>query len=627
MTLPAWYRQSWAVAPKPPLSQWADENRRLSTEANPTGGRWHTSTVPYLKEIMDTITDDKYELVVWMSCSQAGKTETINNFVGWIMAVDPGPLLLIYETIDNARAWSKERLEPMLRDTPCLQGKVSTARGITAQEAVTSNEILHKSFQGGVLTAVGSLSPRGLDQRPIRYVIGDEWDGWAPSAGDEGDQFRLAEKRTTWFFNRKMVMISSPRMKVGSRIEPAYLASDQRKYFVPCPQCNLYQMLKWENFKWEKGADDLPAKGSVHFVCEGCHRKIEEQARAAMLAAGQWRPNFPGRESAGFHLWAAYCPPVPWHTLAKEYVEDHKYPEKYKVFINTRRAETWQELSDAPEWETLRDRAEPYEQWTIPHGVGFVVAAADVQDDRIEFSVWGYGREEESWLIGHDVIWGNTDLDDPFLAFEKKVFLPIPQPTRQRVLQPLLVFLDSGAKTQQVYSFVRTRPHLYAIKGNSQQFAPVVAAPTWQDIDYKGKKIQSGVQLWQIGVSRIKRNLYGKLKLSKPGPRYIHFPHGLLDEYFRQLTAERLITHPNGKDEWKKERANECLDCATYAYAAAVLAGLVDPRTNWEQLCPVDGEVKTEPLPAPVQPMVNQPPLRQRSMRGSRGIMGQLLRE
>src|SRR5262249_33167902 len=172
---------------------------------------------------MDCISDEIHELVVCMFCSQAGKTETINNHVGRIMHVDPGPILLIFETIDNARAWSKERFEPMLRDTPCLRGKVITARGISAPEAIAKNGLLHKSFLGGVLPAAGTLSRRGLDQRPIRYVIGDEWDGWAPSAGDEGDQFRLAEKRTPWFFNRKLVMISSPRLKATSRIEPAYL--------------------------------------------------------------------------------------------------------------------------------------------------------------------------------------------------------------------------------------------------------------------------------------------------------------------------------------------------------------------------------------------------------------------
>jgi phage terminase large subunit GpA-like protein len=625
--LPEWYRQSWAVPPKPSLSAWADAKRYLSTESNPTGGRWHTATLPYLQELMDTISDEEHRVVIAMLCSQAGKTETLCNHIGRIMDVDPGPILAIFETIDNARAWSKERFEPMLRDTPCLRGRVVSNRGPWASDEVTSNQVLHKSFPGGVLTAVGSLSPRGLDQRPIRYVIGDEWDGWAPAAGEEGDQFRLAEKRTTWFFNAKIVMISTPRLKSSSRIEPAYLASDQRRYFLPCPHCAFAHVLLWENFKWEIGADGLPVRGSVHFVCPQCQRPIEERERPRMLAAGHWQAGFPARETAGFHLWAAYCPPVSWYTLAREYLEDHRTPEKYKVFVNTRKAETWVEGSDAPEWEAVKTHAEDYAAWTVPHGVGFVVIGADVQDDRLEFSVWGFGRDEEAWLIGHEAVYGNTELDAPYLAFERKAFVALAQPTRARQLVPLLAFVDSGAYTQQVYHFARTRPQIYAIKGSNQQFAPAVAAPTWQDIDYQGKKIVSGVQLWSVGVHQIKALLYRRLKIDRPGPRYLHFPAQQPDSYYRQLVAERLIVHPTGREEWKREeRRNEALDCAVYAYAAARLAGLADPRTNWEQLCPVTEDVPG-PVPVlPLAPLTNQPPLRPRGRRGSGGLMQELLR-
>lgn len=626
--LPPWYASSWSVPPKPTLSQWADANRYLSLESNPTGGRWHTATVPYAREPMDVITDSIHEKVVFMWASQLAKTETELNFTGWIMDVDPGPILVIHETIDNARSWSKDRLEPMLRDTPCLRGKVSTTRGIAAQEEVKSNEVLHKSFSGGHITVVGSNSGAGLSMRPIRYVLCDEVDAWAPSAGEEGDQVSLAEKRTAWFYNRKVVLISSPRLKTTSRIEPAYLASDQRKYFVPCPHCDHKQVLLWENFRWEKYESGKELPETAHFVCVSCGLRIEEKHKFTMLTAGEWRATFPERKVAGFWLWAAYSPVVPWATLAQEWIEAQGNDEKLKVFVNTRRAETWEEKYDAPSWETIKNRADQtYEQWTIPYGVGFLVAAGDVQDDRIEFSVWGYGREEESWLIGHDVVYGNTDLEPVYLEFEQRAFQQLQQPTRGRYLQPLLAFLDSGHKTQEVYSFVRTRGHIYAIKGSGKQFAPAVGAPTKQDIDHKGQKIKDGVQLWQVGVHRIKKLLYGRLKLQKPGPRFLHFPHNLTDDYYRQLTSEKLITHSNGKEEFKKEGRNETLDTMTYCYAAAVLAGLSDPRTNWDQLCPLGDVERAASMPVPMQPITNQPqPPKQRGMRGAGGVMGQLLR-
>lgn len=627
--LPAWYRQSWAVPPKPSLSEWADANRYLSLESNPTGGKWHTDTVPYLREIMDTITDPHYEKVIWMAPSQAGKTEgTELNFVGWIMDQDPGPVLVIHETIDNARSWSKDRFEPMMRDTPCLRGKVSTARGLAAQEQISSNEVLHKSFPGGHITVVGSNSGAGLSMRPIRYILADEVDAWAPSAGEEGDQLDLAEKRATWFFNRKIVVISSPRLKATSRIEPLYLKSDQRKYYVPCPHCETYQLLVFgkETFCWEKGPGGEHLPETAHFICVSCRGRIREQDKVAMLAKGEWRATFPGRPIAGFRLWAAYSPVVLWATLAQEYLDSHKNPEKYKVFVNTRLAETWEEKGDAPAWEPLRDRAEQSERqlWVVPAGVGFLTVGADVQHDRIEYSVWGWGREEQSWLIGHDAVYGNTDTEEPYQLLEQKLAQQYSQPSRGQLLPVLATFLDSGFKTQEVYWFARTRGNVHAIKGANQSQAKVVETPTLQDIDHRGQRIKDGVLLWQVGVHGIKKMLYGRLKLTKPGPRFIHLPQGLPDDYYQQLTAEKLIVSGT-KEEWRRDGRNEALDCAVYAYAAARYAGLVDPRTNWDQLCP-GGEVKAGSMPAIPQPVANQQPVRQRGIRGGGGTMQGLLK-
>lgn len=664
------YWRSFAIPPKPTLSQWSDENRYLSLESNPTGGRWRTSTVPYLREVMDTISDDAHEMVVVQAPSQWGKSEIQINFVGYIIDRDPGPILLIQEIIDNARSWSTDRFMPMLRDTPCLRGKLSTSRGIRAPEEVVSNQALHKSFPGGHITMVGSNSGAGVSMRPIRYVLCDEIDAWELSAGEEGDQLSLARKRQTWFFNRKTVVISSPRLKATSRIEPLYLQSDQRKLFVPCPHCGFFQELLFKHMKWESGDGNLPLPESVYFPCQQCKRRIEEDHRYDMLQACEWRATYPGRPIAGFHGWAVHCPPVAWATLATEYVTDHKNPEKYKVFVNTRLAETWEEPSDAPAWEPLRDRAlvEGWPQWTVPHGVGFMTVGADVQGDRIEFSVWGWGPGVESWLIGHDIVWGNTDTEAPYLEFEQRAFIPYQQPSRNRTLSPLLACLDTGHNTQEVYLFCRTRPHIYPIKGASQNQAPVVGTPTWQDIDHKGRKLKSGVQLWSLGVFRMKKQFYGRLRNPTPGPRFVHFPCDLpnADEYFRQITAEKIVTksdHGYPVQEWKKTYENEALDCAIYAHGGAVLAGLEDPRTDWAALCPgYIPEPLTAPAALPPQPVTigrlrevpqseqpvqttqpaSQPvsvappravtlpapviPVRVRGMRGSMGVMARLLR-
>lgn len=653
-----WFWQSFTTPPRTTLSDWADRYRYMSLESNPTGGRWRTSTTPYLKEPLDCLTDEIHEEVVIMAPSQWGKSEVILNLVGYIIDRDPGPVLLIQETVDNARSWSSDRLTPMIRDTPCLRGKLSSGRGLKGTDEVASNQVLHKSFPGGHITMVGSNSGAGLSMRPIRYLLGDEVDAWAPSAGDEGDQISLAEKRTVWFFNHKKVFISSPRLRATSRIEPRYLASDQRSLYLPCSRCGYYQLLMWQNLKWEI-QEGLPIPESVHFLCVQCKREIEEKHKHAMLRACEWRAKFPERPVAGFHSWAAHCPVVPWATLALEYVRDHKDPEKHKVFVNTRLARTWEEPGDAPAWEPLKERAliEGNPQWIVPDGVGFLTIGTDIQGDRIEYSVWGWGPGRESWLIGHDIIYGNTDSEAPFVEFEARAFIPYQQPSRNRPLTPLLAGIDTGYNAQEVYNFCRTRStYLYPVKGASAEQAPYLSTPTWQDIDHKGQKIKKGVRLWNLGVSNMKRNFYGRLRRRKPGPRFVHFPANLdnPDEYFKQLTAEKQVTTVNDgypRLEWKKTYANEVLDCANYALGMAIIAGLDDPRTDWESLVPgyapallpnqtesdEDEEDPRVTLAKPERPVVSVAPARAvtlpapviprgRGVRGTGGTLARLLR-
>jgi phage terminase large subunit GpA-like protein len=619
-----WYHTSWQVPPKLTLSTWADRERILSSESNPTGGRWRTDRVPYLKEIMDTISDDEHEVVVFMAPSQAGKTETINNFVGYIIDQDPGPILLIQEDLINAKAWSKDRLDPMLRDTPCLRGKIGTARGIAAHDAVTSNEILHKSFAGGHLTVVGSNRGAGLSMRPIRYVIGDEIDAWAPGAGEEGDQLSLAEKRTTWFFNRKLIWISSPRLKATSRIEPLYEASDQRALFVPCPHCAHYQTLEWANFRWDKAEDGSHLPETAHFQCTACTGRIEEQHRPAILAACQWRARFPGRPIAGFWLWAAYCPPVPWATIASEFLRDHKNPEKFKVFVNTRLAETWEEPGDAPAWELLQHRAEPRQQWIVPDGVYFLTCGVDVQHDRLEASVYGWGADEECWLIGHAILYGEPEKKRVWDELDKHLVTPWLQPGQQVTLTILSTAIDSGYATQEVYAYCRSRMLVHATKGLGGSKAPPLGRPSFVDVTHLGQTVKKGLRLWSL----------------EPGPRYIHFPFGLDDEFYKQMTAEKQVTrYEDGYpvQDWKKVRErNEALDCAIGAYAAALIAGI--ERIPWETV-----KQQTQPpasshavpsgqpgqSPDPRAVVTFGPPNvgRTRQMRSSgQGMMGELLR-
>jgi phage terminase large subunit GpA-like protein len=252
----AFYR---ALAPPPnvTVSQWADEFRVLSPEASAEPGRWDTTRAPYQRGIMDAIHDPLIQTVVVMSSAQIGKTEILCNILGYCIDVDPGPILVVQPTLEMAEAFSKDRLDPMLRDTPVLRGKVSDARTRDA-----SNTIRHKTFPGGHITLAGANSPASLASRPIRLLLYDELDRGEVTA--EGDPLALAEKRTTTFWNRKHIIVSTPGIKGISRIEAKFAESDQRYSFVACPHCGFRHRLEWQHVHWD--SDPEPDPETAHLA-------------------------------------------------------------------------------------------------------------------------------------------------------------------------------------------------------------------------------------------------------------------------------------------------------------------------------------------------------------------------
>ena len=267
-------REGMKPPPRQTLSEWADQHRMLSPESSPEPGLWRTSRVPYLREIMDTLGDPLVRKVVWAAASQTGKTELINNYVGQCIDQNSGPMLVVQPSLDMAKTWSKDRLAPMIRDTPRLRGKVADAR---ARDS--GNTVLHKVFRGGHLSIVGANSPSGLASRPIRDVLFDEVDRYPASVGTEGDPISLGEQRTRNFWNRKVFFVSSPGDLETSRIWPEWLASDMRRYFVPCPHCDQHQVLVWKSVKWESAEVDgetVYRPETAVYVCGECGSIIEE---------------------------------------------------------------------------------------------------------------------------------------------------------------------------------------------------------------------------------------------------------------------------------------------------------------------------------------------------------------
>ncbi len=569
----------WKPPPKLTISSWSDSYRKLSPEASAEVGQWRTSRVPYLKEILDTITTQ--QKTVFQASSQVAKTETLLNTIGYFAHVDACPIMMLQPTIEMAETISKDRIAPMIRDTPILTPLVSQKRSKDSD-----NTIFHKSFPGGHLTLAGANSPVSLASRPIRVLLVDECDRFPQSAGREGDPIKLATKRTTTYWNRRIVIVSTPTIKGASRIEYEYGLSDKRKYFVPCPHCGEMQPLTWSNVKWS----DITLDGNKHceeawYECRNCEGKITDAHKSEMLANGEWRPTAKG-STPGFHIWQAYSPWSTFGGIVQEFLDCKGDRQMLKTFINTVLGESFDEMGgEGLSWRTLLARCEPYNPLTVPRNGLMLTAGVDVQKDRLAVSVWAWGQGEESWLIYHQELFGDPIHPQVWNDLDAVLTSNYEHDSGEN-LTIVAACIDTGYQNQVVYNYVRTRPKTYAVKGQSQANKPVIGRPSYQEVNYKGKTVKRGVKLWPVGSDTVKSLIFQRLRISQPGSGCFHFPLGVDQEYFEQLTAEKVVTKFNrgfAKREWIKTRGrNEALDCLVYAYAAAHIAGI--SRVNWEKL-------------------------------------------
>jgi len=510
-----------------------------------------------------------------MSSAQVGKTEWLLNIIGYYMDYDPSPMLLLQPTLSMAEAFSKDRLAPMLRDTPALSGCVKSAR---ARDS--GNTLLHKTFPGGHITMAGANSPASLASRPVRILLADEVDRYPVSAGTEGDPLSLGGKRTTTFFNRKKVYTSTPTIKGASRIEDAYEKSDKRRYYIPCSHCGELDTFKWANVKWDKDKDGNHDPETTYMVCEHCggihydHDKVKR-----MLAGGLWIAENETKNTAGFHLNELYSPWKKWAEVVQDFLDAKGDVEQIKTWTNTSLGETFEEAGDQIDDSYLYGRREIYEK-TVPQGAVVLSMGVDIQADRIEAEIVGYGLGEESWNIAYKIFYG--DVTQPEVWEElAEMFDYDFEHESGNILHIAATTIDSGYQTQLVYDFVykhRNR-RVFAVKGVEGGGRPIVS----QSIQKKNKSSKRKVDLYIVGVDDAKVLLASRLKIAEEGAGYCHFPMERDEEYFAQLTAEKMITKFRRGfpyREWVKTRTrNEATDCRIYSHAALKLL-----NPNWQAL-------------------------------------------
>lgn len=586
------------LAFKPPekltLSEWADRFAYLSVESSAEGGRWHT--LPYQKGIMDAITDPKLEQITVMKSARVGYSKILNHTIAYHIHQDPCPIMLVQPTIEDAQGYSKEEIAPMLRDTPCLRGLVSEAK---AKDG--ANTILQKQFPGGTLSMVGANSPRGFRRVSRRVVLFDETDGYPQSAGAEGDQIKLGIRRTEYYWNRSIVAGSTPTIKDFSRIERMFMQGDQRRYFVPCPKCNHMQYLKWPSMRW---TDNDPA--TTAYQCESCSELIPHSKKRWMVERGEWRPTSPGNgKHVSFHIWAAYSysPNASWSNLVEEFLDAKTDAEQLKTFVNTVLGEVWEdEYASKIGASALLERAakETYEHRIVPASVLAVTVGCDVQDDRLSLSVWGWGREEEAWLLDRTKLYGDPSRPDVWKQLDEVLSAPFLSEDGVDFKVSICAIDSGGHHTADVYSYARERAALgvIAIKGMSTKGKPPLGKASKVDLNRKGQVVRKGAQVFPVGSDTVKSLLFGRLKHNEVGPGYLHFYSTVGTDYFEELTAEKqILRYKQGYPQrvWVKKNTtpNEALDELVYAYSALHrLYQLYDRRTIWDQL-----ERKLRPSP------------------------------
>ena len=622
LKLPSGLRSAWrldceafaeGIRPDPDLtiSEWAERNRVLLPDTSAEPGPWRTERVPYAREIMDVLSPSHpAQEVTFVAGTQVSKTEIGNNFVGFIIDAAPGPAMMVYPTSNTGKRSSRTRLAKMIESTPALRAKVSD------RQRDKANSTSLKEFPGGVLAIAGANSAAELKSMPVRFLFEDEVDEYPDDVDGQGPADKLAEKRTDTFSRKKIFRTSTPTQRGRSKIWKHWERSDRRRYHVPCPHCAELQVLRWENMRWDTrkvcelvdadgvvsevphGTPDATVRDTgdlvdVWYECAHCQQRIDEHHKTRMLEAGVWIAENPGGgRPVGFHLSALYSP-LGWYSWAKAVAnkleaDKDASGDLLKTWTNTVLGEPYSDAAEQISENDLKQRCEPYRLQTVPMAALMLTAAVDVQGNRLEVKVKGWGRGEESWLVDYQVIYGDTEADQPWDVLDEYLQRKFKHESGAP-LRIVATAVDSGFRTQRVYDWCRRRRHrqIFPVKGQAQAGKAVLGRPTKQDVDHRGQYVKGGVEVFPIGVDTAKAKVYARLKIDQSGPGCLHFPLGLPDDYFKQLTAERLVSRYHKgylRTSWEKDAGdrNEALDLEVYAYAAAIYAGLT--RVNWDRL-------------------------------------------
>lgn len=547
---------------KPPenitVTQWADKNRILDSKTSAEPGPWRTARTPYLQGIMDAFNDSDIEEIVFVKPTQVGGTECLQNIVGYIIAQDPSPTLIVYPTLELAEYTSKNRVQPMINLCSELREKYHEQ----------DSKVLELQFDGMYVVLSGANSPASLASRPIRYLLMDEVDKYPPSAGKEADPRSLARERTkTFAHNKKIVQTSTPTRKIGPIWQEWENADDQRRYYVPCPHCGHYQTLRFKQIKWPETAKTLDeVQATAYYECEQCRGIITDGHKPGMLRAGKWiSEKKTGTRKTAFHLNALYSPWVRFGDVAYEFVKSKDVPELLMNFINSWLAEPWEQTEAKMNADKVLERQSEYEEGVVPDGTLIITGGVDVQRDRFYYTIRAWGTSMTSWNIAHGVV-------DTWDEIEYLMNLPY-HDRNGNIYQVNLCAIDSGDRTDEVYDFyVRNQDWVVPVKGSSRPLLARYSVSTIEKVDSRAY----GMRLYIVDTHQYKDMIAGRLNRPNGRGSWMVFK-GCDREYAEQICSEEKVLEKQGNKQievWRPKGshvANHYLDCEVYAALAADL--------------------------------------------------------
>lgn len=585
-------------------SEWAEENRYLSSGVSGIPGYFSFTNAPFAKEICDcfSVNSDVQEIAVMKAAQVGFSTSVIENAIAYTIDTNPCPMMFVFPNEQESKSYKKTRVDDLI-DNSGLRGKIVaiTDNRNTRRTGDTSELV---EFQGGFLKLASANKGAQLRSASIKLLFLDEIDGYPILIKNEGPPIDIAVKRTRSFthLGRKIIYQSTPTMAHNSRVLYYYNMGDKRKYLVPCPHCGKLQELVFYKQDGGEYADEkaIIRDGkktkpfglifdsaecingdykSVRYRCKHCGADIPDYFKREMLAKGKWTPTETPKKPhfRSYHISALYSPSVNWWEIVAEFLAIGKDPQKLQTFYNLTLGLPFEEREGSLEIETVRRLKDPLaENNKLPEDALFLTMAADVQDNRIECEIKAWGDRFRCWGLDHRVFYGNPKnrFDDCW----KKLFAVKDETFGKRRKTVGVGFIDSGDGENKDLIYSLCHEFGDGIVLPSKGFPATIRAQNKFKVVEIPDPNYMGLSLVEIFVDFYKNQLATYLKqeervdMTYPDG-WFSFARDYSDEYFRQLTTEKRVKKatPSGltKIVWEQHGRNEAWDLNIYNLCAA----------------------------------------------------------